>query len=88
MCKCPNNWYICSHCGSCCSNNIFDQRREHLLTTGRFIPENLTVLIDKGLGHMEKGEYYCWVCGNHMSEIGPKIYQCDKDGTKYDTKKL
>lgn len=64
--QCPNNSYICENCGACCSNRKYDERYTRLQMTGGFVPQWLLDAIRHKIGHWEKGELYCFSCGNKM----------------------
>lgn len=50
---CPNGWFICPECGSCCSNRIFQQRINHRRELG--LPRSLYLerMINEQRGHLE-----------------------------------
>lgn len=61
--KCPNGWYICASCGSCCSHKQIERRLEHLKKTGSYNHDNwkhqtLLNQFEKRLGHEELGKKY------------------------------
>jgi hypothetical protein len=64
---CPNGWYICDLCNSCCSQKKIDFRYENLISTGGFNSNNprhlkLKLQVDNRLGHLERDEKF-----NHFS---------------------
>lgn len=79
---CPNGWYICPDCGSCCSDNIIQQRIDVLSKNNLPIP--LSLKRQLGKGHVEKHLYYCYKCGQETKQTGENEYSCDKcDDVKY-----
>ena len=66
--KCPNGWYICDKCNSCCSQEKIERRYSNLLFNNAFNPSNprhqkLKYQADNKLGHLEKGEEYDFKTG-------------------------
>lgn len=86
--KCPNGRYICPECGGCCSTKNEQNRLSNLHLTGGYIPQNLTTFIAHNLGHWEKEEFYCYVCGSKMEFIDGKntCPSCGATYGKYKTK--
>lgn len=86
--KCPNGRYICPECGGCCSTKNELNRLSNLQITGGYIPQNLTLFIERNLGHWEKEEFYCYVCGSRMEFIDGKntCPSCGATYGKYKTK--
>ena len=68
--KCTNDQYICPECGACCSTENFRYRLSHLKTTGGIISPWLINFVNRDLGHWEKGERFCYKCGNRMQNNG------------------
>jgi len=67
--KCPNGWYICEDCGSCCSHQKLSQRLEHLKKVGAFKPSNwkhqkLLKQVQEHLGHEELEMKFDYRTGN------------------------
>lgn len=84
---CPNGWFICPECGSCCSNRIFQQRINHRRELG--LPRSLYLerMINEQRGHLEKPKYFCSKCGEEMQLAGDNLYKCPLCGIEYDRKK-
>lgn len=80
--KCPNEQYICPECGACCSTENFRLRLHHLEMTGGYKSPRLINFVNANLGHWEKHEFYCYKCGNRMSNEGG-VNKCDHCNTKY-----
>lgn len=80
--KCPNGRYICPECGGCCSTKNEQNRLSNLQMTGGYIPQHLSVFIERRLGHWEKDERYCYKCGKIMSQTSDGFI-CDECDVKY-----
>lgn len=92
--KCPNGVYICKDCGSCCSQNFFDRRLKSININDYLDnPQKMRAYIetkrkyDNKLGHLDRGEYFCYKCKSLMTEISNDIFQCSNCNVKYDTTK-
>ena len=83
--KCENGLFICNSCGSCCSHDMLNRRLNNLILTGGFIHENLKIAVDKKLGHLERGEYFCYKCGKKMIEKILDVFSCPNCGIEYNT---
>ena len=80
--QCPNDQYICSECGACCSTENFQRRISHLQMTGGDISRRLIEFVQYDLGHWEKHEFYCYKCGKPMTNINGHYY-CADCGSEY-----
>jgi len=85
--RCDNGLFICDNCGSCCSHNMLERRLSNLKLTGGYIHDNLVKCVNEKLGHLERGEYFCYKCKSVMTEISNDIFQCSNCNVKYDTTK-
>jgi len=85
--RCDNGLFICDYCGSCCSHNMLERRLSNLKLTGGYIHDNLVKCVNEKLGHLERGEYFCYKCKSEMTEISNDIFQCSNCNVKYDTTK-
>lgn len=85
--RCDNGLFICDNCGSCCSHNMLERRLSNLKLTGGYIHDNLVKCVNEKLGHLERGEYFCYKCKSEMTEISNDIFQCSNCNVKYDTTK-
>jgi ribosomal protein L37AE/L43A len=85
--RCNNGLFICDNCGSCCSHNMLERRLSNLKLTGGYIHDNLVKCVNEKLGHLERGEYFCYKCKSAMTEISNDIFQCSNCNVKYDTTK-
>lgn len=85
--RCDNGLFICDNCGSCCSHNMLERRLANLKLTGGYIHESLIKCVTEKLGHLERGEYFCYKCKAEMTEVGNDIFQCSSCKVTYDTTK-
>lgn len=85
--RCPNGWFICANCGSCCSNETFKRTWSNLKLTGGYISDNLIKCLEDNLGHKEKNKYYCYKCKSEMIKIADKVFKCPNCNVKYDNTK-
>jgi len=85
--RCDNGLFICDNCGSCCSHNMLERRLSNLKLTGGYIHDNLVKCVNEKLGHLERGEYFCYKCKSEMAEISSDIFQCSNCNVEYDTSK-
>ena len=85
--KCSNGLFICDNCGSCCSHEMLKRRLTNLETVKGYIHENLRRCVSEKLGHLERGEYFCYKCKNAMDETGVDIFHCSNCNVTYDTTK-
>lgn len=85
--RCDNGLFICDSCGSCCSHNMLERRLSNLKLTGGYIHDNLVKCVNEKLGHLERGEYFCYKCKSEMTEISDDIFKCSNCDVEYDTTK-
>ena len=85
--RCDNGLLICDSCGSCCSHNMLTRRLTNLESTGGYIHDNLRKCVNKKLGHLERGEYFCHKCKTKMTESSHDVFYCSNCDVKYDTTK-
>lgn len=85
--RCENGLFICDNCGSCCSHSMLERRLSNLNHTGGYIHQNLIKCVNEKLGHLERGEYFCYKCNSEMTETSKDIFECLKCNIKYDTTK-
>ncbi len=84
--SCPNGLFICGNCGCCCSHAMFKRRADNLTTVGRSISRDLSLKIQEKLGHLERGEYYCFKGHGKMEETSTDKFTCPQCQVEYDTK--
>lgn len=80
--QCPNGQYICPECGGCCSTSNFRIRLSNLHQVGGNVSTWLQNFVNHDLGHWEKDERYCYMCGNIMIQT-PDGFQCPDCGSNY-----
>lgn len=62
--QCPNGWYICPTCASCCDDNQYERQAQRYILSNRPIPDRIKKML--GHGHNDKNEYFCPNCGNKL----------------------
>lgn len=73
--KCPNGWYICSECLSCCDDEQYERLVQRYVLSNKPIPISLQHGI--GQGHNDKGKFFCPYCGFEILFIYDKTYYCN-----------
>ena len=80
--QCPNGWYICPTCLSCCNDQIYERTAQKYVISHYPIPERILSYIGKG--HNDKNIYYCPYCGsrvkvyNETSSLSAYCNSCNK----------
>ena len=64
---CPNGWYICPSCLSCCDDAQYERLAQRYVLSGIPVPNRIES--KRGHGHNDKGEYFCPTCGNKVEMI-------------------
>ena len=62
--QCPNGWYICPTCLSCCDDKQYERLAQRYVVSHIPIPNR--ILSKLGKGHNNKGNYFCPVCGSEL----------------------
>lgn len=65
--RCPNGWYICPTCLSCCDDAQYERLAQKYVLDGKQIPQRIKENL--GHGHNDKGIYYCPQCGGPIEII-------------------
>lgn len=65
--QCPNGWYICPSCLSCCDDAQYERQAQRYVLSGRPVPEG--VESKRGQGHNDKDIYFCPQCGSQIEII-------------------
>lgn len=65
--QCPNGWFICPVCLSCCNDEQFERLAQKYTLTQKSIPQ--WILTHLGKGHNDKKQYYCPNCGGPIEEV-------------------
>jgi len=92
--RCDNGLFICDNCGSCCSHSMLERRLNNLNLADipntplkQKIINDLIYKLKNKLGHLERGEYFCYKCKAEMTEVSNDIFQCLNCYVIYDTTK-
>lgn len=64
--KCPNDWYICPTCLSCCDDNLYQLMAQRYTAASKPIPDKIKNML--GQGHNDKGLFYCPFCGTQLEK--------------------
>ena len=64
--QCPNGWYICPSCLSCCDNELIENCIKRYEITHKPIP--LSLLNQRHNGHNDKNKFFCPQCGTELIE--------------------
>lgn len=62
--QCPNGWYICPSCLSCCDNELIENCIKRYEITHKPIP--LSLLNQRHNGHNDKNKFFCSQCGTEL----------------------
>lgn len=64
--QCPNKWYICPTCLSCCDDEQYERQAQRYILSNRPVPERIKRML--GHGHNDKGMYFCPKCGSRLEQ--------------------
>lgn len=73
--QCPNGWYICPTCLSCCDDEQYDRLVQRYEISKLQIPSRIKLKLGKG--HNDKGCYFCPFCGSKLDIL------YNKDNSSY-----
>ncbi len=62
--QCPNGWYICPSCLSCCDDAQYERQAQRYILEHKPVP--LRIQQKLGKGHNNKGIHYCPTCGTQI----------------------
>ena len=62
--QCPNGWYICPNCLSCCNDKLIEKLIGKFVIAHKPIPLSLLNQIHKG--HNDKNKFFCSQCGTEL----------------------
>ena len=62
--QCPNGWYICPKCHSCCDDALYQRIAQRYIISNRQIPHGIASKLN--YGHNDKGIYFCHKCGQQL----------------------
>lgn len=65
--RCPNGWYICPTCLSCCNDQQYERQAQRYEIEHRPIPPRIQSML--GHGHNDKNQFFCYQCGAMLEEI-------------------
>ena len=71
--KCPNGWYICPTCLSCCDNALINRQIQRYVIDNRPVPQKWRDM--EGRGHGDEGIKFCPECGSSLEDV----HQEDRD---------
>ena len=63
---------------------MLERRLSNLKLNGGFIPSNLVQCVSNKLGHLERGEYFCFKCSSKMIEVRNDVFKCINCEVEYD----
>lgn len=83
---CPNGWYICPECLSCCNDEQYEKQAQRYVVTRKPIPKRIQEKLGKG--HNDKNIYFCPKCGvqleSFLDDHGDLHYGCPQCRERYD----
>ena len=82
--RCPNGWYICPTCHSCCDDEQYERQAQRYIVENRPVP--LSIKSKRGQGHNDKRIYFCHKCGTQLqfySDNGEHKWWCPHCEEKY-----
>lgn len=65
--KCPNGWYICPKCLSCCDDAVYERMANKFVLKRLPIPPGISSRL--GHGHNDKNIYFCPKCGGNIATV-------------------
>ena len=83
--QCPNGWYICPKCLSCCDDKQYERLAQRYEISHLPIPKRIQLKIGKG--HNDKGIFFCPNCGYGIDiDIKMKKGYCSKCDKHFEIK--
>ena len=67
---------------------MLSRRLSNLESNGGYIHQELRTKVKEQLGHLERAEYFCYKCGNDMTEYSSTVYKCGDCLVEYDLNKF
>ncbi len=58
--------YVCNLCGSCCSQKSLEKKHNELIQRKWNMQPGLDWKVRNKVGHLERGEIFCYKCGSEM----------------------
>lgn len=71
--KCPNGWYICPKCLSCCNDQQYERMKQRYILQQLPVPQRVTENYSRG--HNDKDIYFCPKCGNKLAIVKKNGYK-------------
>ncbi len=65
--KCPDGWYICPDCQSCCDSSIYRRMADRYIRYKMTVPPHIAAKLEHA--HNDSGLYFCYKCGSPLSVI-------------------
>lgn len=65
--QCPNGWYICPKCLSCCDDAVYERMANKYVLKHLPIPPGISTRL--GHGHNDKNKYFCPKCGGEIKTV-------------------
>ena len=65
--QCPNGWYICPTCHSCCDDAQYERQAQRYIVSQRPVPDRIKKMLGKG--HNDKGIFFCHKCGTELQQV-------------------
>lgn len=84
--RCPNGWFICPSCLSCCDDAQYERLQQRYILENKPVPPRIKSKL--GQGHNDKDIYFCPTCGSQIEfledEHGNKYRYCRKCNKNFD----
>lgn len=65
--QCPNGWYICPTCHSCCNDAQYERLAQRYIIEKKPIPDR--VRNKRGQSHNDKNIFFCHKCGTELQMV-------------------
>lgn len=78
--QCPNGWYICPKCLSCCNDAQYERLAQRYIISNQVVPERIQGKL--GCGHNDKGVFFCPSCGKQLEYVDSSM-ECPQCGCRY-----
>ena len=83
--QCPNGWYICPDCLSCCDDELYERQAQRYIIDHRQVPKYIQE--KRGKGHNNKDIHFCPKCGTKIvlfqDDHGDYHHGCPKCRQQY-----
>lgn len=81
---CPNGWYICPSCQSCCDDSLYERQAQRYTLQKKPVPFRVSSKL--GQGHNDKGMFFCHQCGTQLQYFraaGIQRWGCPQCNVEY-----